>query len=81
MLKATHCQDGALRGLRVFAGYAGWGPEQLEGELEEGAWLVVEARDDDLLSPVPERLWRDVLLRQDDDVRLLSTYPEDPGLN
>jgi hypothetical protein len=30
---------------------------------------------------VPERLWRDVLLRQDDDVRLLSTYPEDPGLN
>ncbi|ALX04183.1 MULTISPECIES: YqgE/AlgH family protein [Aeromicrobium] len=74
-------QDGALRGLRVFAGYAGWGPEQLEGELEEGSWLVVEARDDDLLSPVPERLWRDVLLRQDDDVRLLSTYPEDPGLN
>ena len=54
---------------------------QLEGELEEGSWLVVEARDTDLLSPVPERLWREVLLRQDDDVRLLATYPDDPGLN
>lgn len=73
--------EGVLRGLRVFAGYAGWGPGQLEGELEEGSWLVVEARDTDLLSPVPERLWREVLLRQDDDVRLLATYPDDPGLN
>ena len=32
---------GELRGVRVFAGYAGWGPGQLEDELEEGAWIVV----------------------------------------
>jgi putative transcriptional regulator len=74
-------REGALRGLRVFAGYAGWGPGQLESEREEGSWLVVEARDDDLLSPVPERLWREVLLRQGDDVRFWATFPEEPAHN
>jgi len=70
-----------LAGLRVFAGYAGWGPEQLEAEVAEGAWLVVESRDDDLISPRPETLWRDVLRRQDDDARFLTTFPDDPSAN
>ena len=72
---------GQLAGLRVFAGYAGWGPGQLEGEVEEGAWLTVEARDDDLLSPQPESLWREVLRRQRDDKRFLMTFPDDPSAN
>jgi len=72
---------GSLAGLRVFAGYAGWGPEQLEAELAEGAWLVVDARDSDLISPSPETLWREVLRRQDDDLRFWTTFPEDPSLN
>jgi putative transcriptional regulator len=72
---------GSLAGLRVFAGYAGWGPEQLETELAEGAWLVVEARDSDLISPQPETLWRDVLRRQDGDLRFWATFPDDPAIN
>lgn len=72
---------GSLAGLRVFAGYAGWGPEQLEAEIAEGAWLVVEAREGDLISPRPETLWRDVLRRQDDDVRFWTTFPDDPSAN
>lgn len=72
---------GELAGLRVFAGYAGWGPEQLESELGEGAWLVVEAREGDLLSPQPEALWREVLRRQNDDVRFWTTFPNDPSVN
>jgi putative transcriptional regulator len=72
---------GSLAGLRVFAGYAGWGPGQLEAEVEEGAWLLVPARDGDLISPQPETLWRDVLRRQDDDVRFWTTFPDDPSAN
>ena len=34
---------GELRRARVFAGYAGWGPGQLDGELEEGSWIVEPA--------------------------------------
>jgi putative transcriptional regulator len=72
---------GELAGLRVFAGYAGWAPGQLEAELEEGAWLVVEALDSDLTSPQPETLWREVLRRQDGDARFLTTFPPDPSAN
>lgn len=73
--------DGQFAGLRVFAGYAGWAPGQLEAELDEGAWLVVDAFDADLISPQPEMLWREVLRRQDDDVRFWTTFPDDPSAN
>jgi len=33
-----------LQGIRVFAGYAGWGAGQLEDEVEAGAWFVIDAR-------------------------------------
>lgn len=72
---------GEFAGLRVFAGYAGWSPGQLEGEIEEGAWLVIDARDDDLVSPQPETLWREVLRRQENDARFLTTFPDDPSVN
>ncbi len=73
--------DGAVLGLRVFAGYAGWSPGQLEGEVEEGSWLVVDAGPQDLLDASPQDLWPRVLRRQPDDTRLLATYPPDPALN
>jgi putative transcriptional regulator len=73
--------NGEFAGIRVFAGYAGWGTDQLEAELEEGAWIVVEAHDTDLISPRPETLWREVLRRQEDDVRFWTTFPDDPSAN
>lgn len=71
----------ALAGMRIYAGYAGWGDGQLETEIEEGSWLVLEATEADLLHASPENLWRDVLRRQEDDLRMLSTYPDDPTMN
>ncbi len=44
--------------LRVFAGYAGWGPGQLEDELETGSWYVVDADPEDALTSMPGALWR-----------------------
>ncbi|MGK5529442.1 YqgE/AlgH family protein [Streptomyces sp. URMC 129] len=70
-----------LGSLRIFAGYAGWGPEQLERELEEGAWYVVDSEPGDVSAPEPERLWRAVLRRQRGSLALLATYPDDPSLN
>lgn len=72
---------GEFAGLRVFAGYAGWSPGQLEAEIEEGSWIVVPAEDSDLISPRPETLWSDVLRRQPGELRFLATCPDDPGLN
>jgi len=67
--------------LRVFAGYAGWGPGQLDGEIDAGAWFVVDAHPTDPLSPDPEDLWRTVVRRQPGRTAWLANYPPDPAVN
>lgn len=70
-----------LGSLRIFAGYAGWGPGQLENELVEGAWYVVDSEPGDVSAPDPEQLWRSVLRRQRNELAMVATYPDDPSLN
>jgi len=67
--------------VRVFSGYAGWGPGQVEAELEEGAWLVLEAEPDDVFTQNPAELWSIVLRRQGGKVAMLATFPLDPSMN
>jgi putative transcriptional regulator len=71
----------AITSLRVYAGYAGWSPGQLEAEIDEGAWFVLPAEPGDVFAAEPEQLWRDVLRRQEGDLAFLATYPDDPSLN
>lgn len=70
-----------LVGLRIFAGYAGWSPGQLDGEIEEGSWVIVDAEAGDAFTDRPGRLWADVLRRQGGELAFLSTYPDDPDQN
>jgi putative transcriptional regulator len=70
---------GDLEVVRVFAGYSGWGPQQLDDELELGGWFVVDALPDDLLTPDPAGLWRAVLRRQGGDLAVSANYPLDTG--
>lgn len=72
---------GGLHGLRLFRGYAGWGPGQLDGELEEGAWLVVRADSADIFSAHPQGLWRNVLRRTGGRTSLLADAPDDLSWN
>jgi putative transcriptional regulator len=72
---------GELRGVRVFAGYAGWGPGQLEEELEDGAWIVAQARSSDVFTTAPEMLWSDVLRREGGPLAVLALLPDDPRVN
>jgi putative transcriptional regulator len=67
--------------LRVFAGHAGWSVGQLEAEIIEGGWFVVQGGLDDVFSQQPGTLWRSVLRRQAAPLSLLSTFPVDVGLN
>jgi putative transcriptional regulator len=70
----------ARRG-RVFVGYAGWSPGQIEAELDEESWIVVPAQPDDVFSEEPDELWSAVLRRQGGPLALLATMPPDPSLN
>lgn len=71
----------AIGDLRIFAGYAGWGSGQLEGELEEGSWYVVDALPRDVFGPDVSRLRQAVLRRQPGELAWLSTRPENPAQN
>ena len=72
---------GALSRARVFAGYAGWAPGQLEAELEEGSWIVEPALPDDVFADDPETLWSDVLRRKGGAFTVLALMPADPSAN
>jgi putative transcriptional regulator len=67
--------------LRVFAGYAGWGPGQLDGELEREDWIIDPARTSDVFSEEPDTLWGEVLVRKGGQYALLARMPDDPSLN
>ncbi len=73
--------DGSLSGMRIFAGYAGWGAEQLDGEIEEGSWYVVPSAPPDVFREDAAGLWREVLRRQPGELAWHSTRPVDPDLN
>ena len=67
--------------VRVFAGCAGWGPGQLDDELGENAWFVLDFDPGDLLTDTPDELWSAVLRRQSSGVSIFATYPSDPRMN
>ena len=77
----TDALAAAVRRARVYAGHSGWGPGQLEAELEEDAWIVESPRREELFSEDPETLWAAVLRRKGREFALLSTMPPDPSLN
>lgn len=79
--RSPHEVDQPIDEVRVFSGHAGWAPEQLENEIANGAWFVVDAHPDDALSAEPRELWRRVLRRQGGRVALYAAFPADPALN
>ncbi len=70
-----------LVGARLFSGYSGWAPDQLEAELTEGAWFVLDAVESDVFCVDADRLWHDVMRRQGGELSLLATFPPHPSLN
>jgi putative transcriptional regulator len=65
--------------IRLFAGHAGWGEDQLEGELEADAWIVADPEPDDPFSEGD--LWAEALRRQGGRYELLARMPADPSVN
>ncbi len=67
--------------VRYFAGHAGWSPGQLEAEVDEAAWWVVDAAPGDPFTDDPAGLWRAVLRRQGGALTIVATLPAQPELN
>jgi putative transcriptional regulator len=72
---------GGVRRARVFAGHAGWGPGQLEGELEDESWIVEPPERAEIFAEDADGLWSAVLRRKGREYALLATMPPDPSVN
>ena len=67
--------EGAYSDLRSFAGYSGWEPGQLEGEIVRGDWVRARAHEEDLFGSDPQTLWPRVLRRQNGQTAMMATMP------
>ena len=72
---------GEVRSGRAFVGHSGWGPGQLDAELERGDWILEPARRDDAFSVEPDELWSRVLTRKGGSYALIARMPPDPSVN
>jgi putative transcriptional regulator len=66
---------------RAFVGHAGWGPGQLETEMERGDWIIEPARREDAFTSEPLGLWSTVLTRKGGSYALIARMPADPSWN
>ncbi|HEX3691122.1 MAG TPA: YqgE/AlgH family protein [Solirubrobacteraceae bacterium] len=71
----------SVRRGRAFVGHAGWGPGQLDGEVERGDWILERALRDDAFSGTPMELWSKVLTRKGGSYALVARMPPDPSVN
>ncbi len=71
----------AVRRGRLYAGYSGWGPGQLEAEVELDSWIVEPPMPAELFPDDPATLWSDVLDRKGGQYALIARMPDDPSMN
>lgn len=70
-----------LSGLRVFAGYSGWDPGQLDDELEQGSWWVLPPDRSAIFAPDTSHLWQHTIKSAPGTIAFHTTFPEDVSLN
>lgn len=67
--------------LKLFLGYSGWSPGQLEKELEDGSWLVADIDPEILFETEPNMVWRKAIELLGKDYAILANMPLNPQLN
>jgi putative transcriptional regulator len=72
---------GVTRRSRAFAGHSGWGPGQLEMEMERDDWIVEPASYDDVFAGRADELWHALLQRKGGQFALMARMPFDPSVN
>ncbi|HTD68659.1 MAG TPA: YqgE/AlgH family protein [Candidatus Limnocylindria bacterium] len=71
----------ATQRIKVFAGYAGWSPGQLDDEMQRDTWLTHPASVDLVFHNPPEELWPMILKQKGWKYRLIGQQPEDLSAN
>jgi len=71
-----------LKHVRFFLGYSGWNHGQLQGELDEKSWLVLDKFDtQEIMDTEYENIWKELMSKQGGKYQMMSKFPLDPRLN
>lgn len=66
---------------RFFLGYSGWGPDQLQNEIDSGGWVLTSATEEIIFTEDSEKMWRIIMKQLGGEYALFSNFPDDPGMN
>jgi putative transcriptional regulator len=67
--------------LKLFVGYSGWSPGQLDKELTEGSWFVADLSGPILFDTKAEDIWKEAISLLGKDYKYLANMPVNPQLN
>lgn len=67
--------------INFYVGYAGWVPNQLNNELKEKSWVVVDYKEINFLESTPQFLWNNILRKMGEEYTYWAMSPIDPQLN
>ncbi len=67
--------------VRVYAGYSGWGPGQLEGELKSEAWVVIKATRELVFRPDAAGAWEEAFARKGPLYQIILQTGFKPSMN
>lgn len=66
--------------VRFFLGYSGWSPNQLEGEIEDNAWLVATVEPSKVML-ADNDIWKKTLEQLGKKYKVWANFPENPAMN
>lgn len=67
--------------IRFYAGYSGWGHEQLQEELNRRSWIVAHPPLQRLYAHSAEQLWAELLRQMGGRFKVVANFPRDPRMN
>lgn len=67
--------------IRFFIGYSGWEPNQLDREMKENSWIVIQGDIPMIMSCDPDKLWRNIIKEMGSDYAIWANFPSDPVMN
>lgn len=67
--------------VRLFVGYSGWSPGQLNDELKQGSWLIADGSLQLLFETSPDEVWKAAIASLGSEFQHLLNMPRDPQLN
>lgn len=66
--------------VRFFLGYSGWSPNQLEGEIDDNAWIVTRVESKKIMS-ADKDIWKQTLDELGKKYKVWANFPENPAMN